>query len=244
MGRRISEIVGTLSDTLNIGVLLGVPFGAISSFGTAIWAHLERLRFSYVFMLSFAVFALALWSWIGLIWLFDRARASARPSSQPLLDCAWGLIIDGAFITFDQPGAGLGCQISISIRNRLAWPLKCQVVSKSVETNHVIPDIAVEGDDVCIVMPEKPMNLNVNAYSHGKIAVPGKIGGKIDVTMNYGHPDGGYSRTMSRSYKFEITIGVTPALPPFAATSDMPPVVGRFSVMLSPLKQDIDAPFV
>jgi len=243
--RRILEWLGHFNTITGIAILFGVPVSLFTGIGSAIWWRFDHLRWSYIAVLMLAVFGLTLWSWIGLIWIFDRAKAvsSSKLPVKPTLDCAWGLAVDGAFLAFD-PNNPIACQVTVNLRNLLSWPLRIEVVAHQAQVEGMVPDMTVSPSPPAVVPQGTFVTVGFNGYKKGTIPEKKNYKGKIEMTINYGHPDVGMSRQTIRFYNFELQMQDNPfqMMLPLQPGLPAPPLLGKFAVALSHSKQEEDKP--
>jgi hypothetical protein len=244
MFKNIWDWLGNFNNATSILLLCGVPMTGITTGVAGIIGHVEKLRISYIVVLLLAVFGLTLWSWIGLIWLFDRAK-KPKPLEKPTLDCAWGIAIDAAFLTFDGISP-IACQISVQLRNLHPWPLRCHVIRHLSDVDGVVPNMKVGGLTSIVIMPDTPVTIGFDGYSQGTIAQKTSYKGKIEISINYGHPDIGMTREMTRFYNFDLQLHPNPfqMLRPQPAGSTLPQLAGRFLLPLSHSKDEEDKPLL
>lgn len=240
---RIWNWVSTFNTVASVAILLGVPVSVFTAIGAALWGHFEKLRISYILVLILLVFALSLWSWIGLLWLFERAKPKRPENEKPAFDCAWGLLIDAAFISIDHNGP-LSHQVTLQIRNRLDWPLRFEILDQNLIIENRVPDKMLEKITPAIIMPNAPLGLNLHSYSKGTLPTTGIIKGTIEIKLCYGHPDNEYTRIMTRWIQFQHQSVNPPIQPGFPGTAILPFVLGgKFPLSYGPTKEDEDKPY-
>ena len=87
-----------LSDAITIA--LGVP--AVIGGIAGVWAYIAPSNAGLtVTLIALAAFMMALWACIGIIWLRDRAIRQDPNKERKLLDCAWGIRVDGVLLGRD-----------------------------------------------------------------------------------------------------------------------------------------------
>lgn len=246
--RRILEWLGHFNTITGIAILFGVPVSLFTGIGSAIWWRFDHLRWSYIAVLMLAVFGLTLWSWIGLIWLFDRAKNAKPPVVKRDLNCEWGLAVDGAFLNFDAVSP-IACQITLVLRNLLSWPLRIEIIQQAASVDAVTPNKQVDMSPPVVIPQGGTVTLSFDGYSQGTIPSKLNYSGKIEFRLKYGHPGIGMTRKMGRFYNFVLNLQPHPFqamiaqhAPPGSPPPVAPPVLGSFPLPLTNASQDEDEP--
>ncbi|HEY1855738.1 hypothetical protein [Acidocella sp.] len=230
----VRDWLETVNNGLSVGVALGLPIGGVVSAGAGIWAYVRHGSFLFLGVTALLVFALSLWSWIGVVWLIDRAKRTKKD-----YDCAWGMAVDAAFVGLDPPGAIIEIQVSLQLRNTLAWPLRYEIVSQSIEINNMLPDIQTSMPAPSIVAAGRDISVNFAGYSHGRVNLKNSFAGNARLTLRYGHPESGFSREMSRSYSFHLN---SPQGQLSKLAGMTPPMSHKLTLLFTPKEQDDDKP--
>lgn len=99
----------------------------------------------------------------------------------------------------------------VQIRNILPWPLRAEVVFQNVIIDNVVSDQKMEVNIPFIVPSDLLVQINFPPYRRGVLLPKERFKGKVDFNIRYGHPDGGYSRIMTRRLGFDQV--VSPPMP-------------------------------
>jgi hypothetical protein len=122
--RRLGAPMGVLADLLTI---LTQNWGVLVSAAFAIWAGLSKATFRFLndphVQTIGNLFIWTLWTYIGLSFLY---RIHTGIKTQPYVDYAFGVIIEGIGLAVDQQDDG-NFQPSISFRNVVNGAIKIQV---------------------------------------------------------------------------------------------------------------------
>ncbi len=151
-----TERTSFLSNAVTIAV--GLP--ALISSVAGLWAYFSPKSISIVLVMLF-VFLSTLWCCIGFLWLRDRKIRVDPHTGRQSLDCSWGLVVESAFIGIDQ-NSTISVQISIHLRNMLTWPLRADVLLRSVVIENRTPDQPIPDPVPAIVMPTPQAGLALN----------------------------------------------------------------------------------
>lgn len=206
-----------------------------------LWAFLSPSGGLVVALIALAAFMMALWACIGMIWLRDRAARQDPHKIRKLLDCSWGLRVDGAFLNRDiSESSGGEWQISVQIRNTLNWPLRVDIVQHDAVIENIISDQILENKIPFIALPNQSIGIYFPSYKKTVLPDKERFKGKINLNLRYGHPDGEYSRVMTRKVTFEQVI--KPPIPE-GFPGLLVPVSGIMPLNCSPYEEDRDEPY-
>lgn len=112
-----------------------------------------------------------------------------------------------------------------------------------LEIENTTPDMPMENPSTAvIIMPGSGMLLNFSGYSKGKLPEKEVYKGKIDISVKYGHPDIGYTRTMSRWLHFHQTM--KPKIPEGAIPGLTMLPMRQVALNAGPYKEDEDKPYI
>jgi hypothetical protein len=153
--RKVFEFLGHANNFLTVLSWLGIAtFGGLVSGAAALWAYFSPMSGLAATLIFLFVFTSVLWSCIGLIWLGDRTANRHPIKSRKLLDCSWGLMIDGAFLNRDlSPTAAFEWQITVQCRNTCSWPLRIDVLNQETIIENIVADKKLEFSLPAIAMP-------------------------------------------------------------------------------------------
>jgi hypothetical protein len=225
-----------------ITIALGIP--TMTGILAGAWAYMSGSGLS-VAMVILAVFMMTLWCCIGILWLRDRAGLGESRKGRRGADCAWGLRVEFVILSRDiAPSAFAEWQIQVGISNQLAWPLRVGVISHSVVIENIVPSLAAEKTPPPILMPNQTLSMNLPGYKRDEIAEKDRWKGIIDFSVKYGHPDGNYTRIMTRKYAFDLLL--KPPAPPIpqGLQLNLIPMSGRIPIPYWSREEDTDEPYL
>lgn len=224
------------SPHLGNAITIATGFPVVISALAGLWAYLSGRGLS-VALVTLAVFMMSLWCCIGFLWLRDRANSQG---GSPNLDCSWSLRVDAALLNRDSSNPDLEWQVSIQLRNVLAWPIKIDTIHTHVEIENIVPGTTIDYKVPAVLTAGAVVSQNLPAYRRGGLPDRDRYKGRIELVIRYGHPDYGYSRIMTRKFTFEQIVkpfrpeGAPEFLFPISATVPLP--IGSY-------EEDRDEPY-
>ncbi len=212
-----------LGNAITIG--LGLP--TVTGFIAGWWAYWAPNSGLVAAEAALAVFVMALWAAIGMIWLRDRAKQLSPKFVVADYDCSWSVTIEQAFLTKDPTNLDAKYQLKIFIVNQSEIPIQYYIDGAEVQLNNCIPPnkgnrfvpgiLARWGGRTRVYFP---------SFENGQLPESGRLRGSGKLILKYGHPSVGFSRLTT--YQFDISCNISPPWNPTAILKG-----GAFPVELS-----------
>jgi hypothetical protein len=184
----------------------GLPL--IMSAFAGVWADLSKPGLS-VFLVIVFVFTMALWACIGLVWLRERKRG---PTVGQIPDFAYGIVLDGFVFNFDPSNPTYSHALTFEIKNLVDTPIKCEYFNAHIHiANQVSPDANKgPGPTKCILPRKGGVRLYPPGFPPGVLNFGARTMGDFECQIRYGHPDGEFTRILTRKISLEIVENALP----------------------------------
>lgn len=203
---KISNALQHISAVLSIAGFGGITMSGIIASGAGIWAVLERYTPLGISLVLLFVFAAVLWSFIGIIWLKDRAeRTRLKPETAD--PYSWGIVLFNFVLIRDHSNPEAEWQLRAELKSKVGTAIRIKLEEFSSVINSIIPDRKLMEYDTSVVIPkEDGISINSAPYKAGMLPGRQKMIGKITIKILYGHPDIGYSRSMEKEFGFTCVL--------------------------------------
>ena len=232
-----------IANTLTLAQFL-VPAGA--AVVTAAWGWTTAWGYLPLALAALFVFSASLWSWIGIVWLLDRANRLDPTKGKTAIDCSWGIRLDNAIFNQDIGNPDAEWQMKLHIRNVIQIPLKIDILERKLVIEGRVPDIKMELPAFpAILVPGEVTQINFPPYKKGTLPDKDRLMGEIDISIRYGYPDGPYTRLAIR--KLTLQVAPKPPIPaglPPGMQIAFPQMGGPVGLVIGPREADRDEPYI
>ncbi|HJS87439.1 MAG TPA: hypothetical protein VJ779_18450 [Acetobacteraceae bacterium] len=247
MADRHNEGLSWLAHASNaVNILTAIPTAAVMSAVGFIAALVKDMGVLTAVLVFFFIFVSALWSFIGIVWLFDQSK-KARGGG--LVDYAWALRVETVILNRDAGNHNAEWQVRVVLRNASSVPLRIDLIEQRLVVENVVPDTKLETSGIPFVVgPRDAMQINFPCYKRNSFPDKDRVQGQIDLIARYGYPDGPYTRIMIR--RLWMNAIIKPSLFGNLVTSESAesaetlfPLGGQVHVPFGPREEDKDEPY-